>query len=233
MSSNQVASTSTQNIVPVQALFNSAGVFQTFVSQNQTFLPPVSPTQTGLTITSSTISTSTLSSNTLTNNTISGGTINGTTIGAVTPSTGVFTTISSSTSSVFLKSSLFKNLTGGDYLGISGAGGATQPILKISSNDAGQQISLNINSVDGTTGASLSINGITGQPKWTIDSYGNIFPSQGTTTQTNGLFYIPSCSGAPTGVPTVENAGITAMMYDETNNKLYAYNGGWKSVTLT
>jgi hypothetical protein len=151
-------------------------------------------------------------------------------IGGKTPAAGNFTSLSTTTSAVFQQSSLFKNLTGGNYIGISGAGGATQPILKINANDAGQQISFNINSVDGTTGASLSINGITGQPGWTIDSYGNIFPRQGTTTQTNGFFYIPSCSGAPTGVPAVENAGITCLMYDETNNYLYAYNGGWKKI---
>jgi len=237
MSSNQVASTSTQNIVPVQALFSTAGVFQTFVSQNQQFLPP------GGTGTVTSIGgTGTVSGLTLTGSVTTSGnlTLGGAldlssppTIGGTTPSSGIFTSITSNTSAVFQQTSLFKNVTSGNYIGISGAGAAVNPILKLSANDAGSQITLNINSVDTTTGASLLINGITGQPHWTIDSYGNIFPSQGTNAQTNGMFYIPSCSGAPTGVPTIENAGITCLMYDETNNKLYAYNGGWKSVSLT
>ena len=52
------------------------------------------------------------------------------------------------------------------------------------------------------------------------------------TTDTNGFFYIPTCAGTPTGVPTTKTGRIP-MVYDSTNNKFYMYNGGWKSVTLT
>ena len=52
------------------------------------------------------------------------------------------------------------------------------------------------------------------------------------TTVTDGFFYIPTCAGAPTGVPTTKTGRIP-MVYDSTNNKFYMYNGGWKSVTLT
>jgi len=51
------------------------------------------------------------------------------------------------------------------------------------------------------------------------------------TTATDGFFYIPTCAGVPTGVPTTK-AGRIPMVYDSTNNKFYMYNGGWKSVTL-
>lgn len=52
------------------------------------------------------------------------------------------------------------------------------------------------------------------------------------TTDTDGFLYIESCAGTPTGVPTTFT-GRVATVYDTTNNKLYIYNGAWKSVTLT
>lgn len=49
------------------------------------------------------------------------------------------------------------------------------------------------------------------------------------TTATDGFLLIATCAGAPTGVPTNAGAGQIPMIYDKTNNKLYAYNGGWKA----
>lgn len=40
--------------------------------------------------------------------------------------------------------------------------------------------------------------------------------------------FIPKIAGTPTNTP-----GGLEMVYDTTNNKLYVYNGAWKSVTLT
>lgn len=51
------------------------------------------------------------------------------------------------------------------------------------------------------------------------------------TTVTDGFLYIPTSAGAPTGVPTAQT-GTVAMEYDTTNNRLYVYNGAWKSVVL-
>lgn len=51
------------------------------------------------------------------------------------------------------------------------------------------------------------------------------------TNATTGFTYIPSCAGTPTGTPT-SYSGAVALVYDTTNNKLYAYNGAWKGVTL-
>jgi hypothetical protein len=46
---------------------------------------------------------------------------------------------------------------------------------------------------------------------------------------TTGHFSIPTSAGAPTGVPSGLAAGTVAIQYDTTNNKLYVYNGAWKS----
>ena len=68
------AKTVDQNLLPVQAYFNLDGSFNTFIGQGQPFYATANPVQSGLTITSSTIDS--------------------TTIGASSPSTGVFTNIS-------------------------------------------------------------------------------------------------------------------------------------------
>ncbi len=50
---------------------------------------------------------------------------------------------------------------------------------------------------------------------------------------TVGHFFVPSCAGTPTGVPTTIPTGQIAMHFDSTNNFLYAYLGGaWKKTTV-
>lgn len=44
--------------------------------------------------------------------------------------------------------------------------------------------------------------------------------------------YLPTIAGAPSATP-MPPAGTVAAIYDITNNKLYVYNGSWKSVTLS
>ena len=73
-------STVDQNLLPVQAYFDVYGNFQTFIGQGQPFYATVNPIQSGLTITNSTI--------------------NSTTIGALSPSTGVFTNIGTTTGTI-------------------------------------------------------------------------------------------------------------------------------------
>ena len=70
----------TQNLLPVQAYFDLQGNFQTFIGQNKPFFATISPYQSGLVITNSTIDS--------------------TIIGANSPSTGVFTNISTTTGSI-------------------------------------------------------------------------------------------------------------------------------------
>lgn len=67
--------------------------------------------------------------------------------------------------------------------------------------------------------------------KVVIDNAGNIYPTFGTTSMTNGFFYIPAAAGAPSGVPTAIS-GRVPMYYDTTNNNFYVYNGAWKKVLL-
>jgi hypothetical protein len=74
------AKTVDQNLLPVQAYFNLDGSFNTFIGQGLPFYATLNPVQSGLTITNSTI--------------------NSTTIGAISPSTGVFTNISTTTGQI-------------------------------------------------------------------------------------------------------------------------------------
>jgi len=69
-----------QNLLPVQAYFAVDGTFQTFIGQGVPFYATLNPVQSGLTITNSTIDSST--------------------IGATSPSTGVFTNISTTTGTI-------------------------------------------------------------------------------------------------------------------------------------
>lgn len=69
-----------QNLLPVQAYFAVDGTFQTFIGQGQPFFATLNPNQSGLAITLSTLDSSP--------------------IGSITPSTGVFTNISTTTGSI-------------------------------------------------------------------------------------------------------------------------------------
>jgi hypothetical protein len=69
-----------QNLLPVQAYFNLDGTFQTFIGQGRPFTVTISGPQSGLAITNSTLDSSP--------------------IGATTPSTGVFTNITTTTGTI-------------------------------------------------------------------------------------------------------------------------------------
>lgn len=45
---------------------------------------------------------------------------------------------------------------------------------------------------------------------------------------TDGFLYIPSCNGIPSGVPT-SRTGKVPIIYDVSTNRIFAYNGAWKS----
>lgn len=74
--------------------------------------------------------------------------------------------------------------------------------------------------------------GTNGSEDLRVTAAGNVHAASGTTTMTDGFFYIPAAAGAPTGVPTVIS-GRVPMYYDTTNNEFYVYNGGWKKVLLS
>ena len=69
-----------QNLLPVQAYFNADGSFNTFIGQGKPFYATSNPVQSGLTITNSTLDSSP--------------------IGATTPSTGAFTSFSTTTGTI-------------------------------------------------------------------------------------------------------------------------------------
>ena len=52
-----------------------------------------------------------------------------------------------------------------------------------------------------------------------------------TASAVTGILYLPTCAGAPTNTPT-SYSGTVGAIYDTTGNKLYIYNGGWKSATF-
>lgn len=52
------------------------------------------------------------------------------------------------------------------------------------------------------------------------------------TNATDGFLYVPTCAGAPTGVPRAQ-AGSVPLAYDTTNDKLWIYRGGtWAGVAI-
>jgi hypothetical protein len=68
-----------------------------------------------------------------------------------------------------------------------------------------------------------------------FDNVGNVVVNTAAvaTTATDGFLYIPTCAGAPTGVPTTFT-GRSPLVVDSTNNRFYVYvNGAWKYATLT
>lgn len=85
----------------------------------------------------------------------------------------------------------------------------------------------------GSSGGYFPTFGSNGSERMRIDTNGNVIINTAAiaTTATNGFLYIPSCAGAPTGVPTTVT-GRTPMVYDSTNNRFYIYSGSWRSVVL-
>lgn len=66
-----------------------------------------------------------------------------------------------------------------------------------------------------------------------VDANGNnaVGKASLATNATDGFIYIPSCAGAPTGVPSTRT-GYAPLVIDSTNNKLYYRSGGaWKAIT--
>jgi hypothetical protein len=85
-----------QNLLPVQAYFAVDGTFQTFIGQGQPFTVPISGPQSGLQITSSTLDSSPIGSN--------------------TPSTGIFTNISTTTGQISTTPSSSNDITNKYYV---------------------------------------------------------------------------------------------------------------------
>jgi hypothetical protein len=96
--------------------------------------------------------------------------------------------------------------------------------------DPGGNGRLAIGSVTGTAGNDASVTGSSDALR--LDTSGNIWPGRASASNmTNGFFYIPSASAAPSGTPTAIS-GYVPMYYDSSANQFYVYNGAWKKVTL-
>jgi hypothetical protein len=69
--------------------------------------------------------------------------------------------------------------------------------------------------------------------KLTVNKFGSVICNSAAldTNATDGFLYIPTTTDTPSGTPR-SYTGRVAMHYDTANNKLWIYNGGWKSVTL-
>lgn len=132
-----------------------------------------------------------------------------------------------------LLSELFVTRTGGgEVMRLRGGSSVpTDPVFHVSVNEAASLIGFNISTVDTTTVCTLSFAG-QGTTRWTMTSTGDFFPRQGSVGMKEGFMFVPGGAGAPTDIPTNENSGITPLYYDETNNRLYAYNAGWKFTQL-
>jgi hypothetical protein len=87
----------------------------------------------------------------------------------------------------------------------------------------------------GTTGQIL-IGNTSAAPSWSskvqVTTAGSVAAGTGSlaTNATDGFFYIPTCAGVPTGVPTTIS-GFAPMVIDSTDNSMYIYVGGsWRQV---
>lgn len=70
--------------------------------------------------------------------------------------------------------------------------------------------------------------------KWRFTAGQDLFPEAAVATDaTRGFLFVSGSNGVPTGVPANAASGIVPLCYDYANNDLYAYNGGWVSVSLS
>lgn len=124
----------------------------------------------------------------------------------------------------------------GDYLGVVGWGGyrasqfdtASAFIYAVAAdNFTSSALGTDLYFNTTPTGSNASVQ------RLLLSANGNVVVGSAAlnTAATNGFLYIPTCAGAPSGVPTAYT-GRVAMVFDSTNNRLYVYDGGWISVAL-
>jgi hypothetical protein len=117
--------------------------------------------------------------------------------------------------------------------------GATAATLYVRNNQGSIQVTMpasgNQASIVTSNATSISL-GVAGVRWLGVTAQGNVVagggakatPLEMATTATDGFLHIPSCSGTPTGVPTLIT-GAVPIVYDRTNDKIYVYRGGWKA----
>ncbi len=73
----------------------------------------------------------------------------------------------------------------------------------------------------------------TEQERMRIVRAGNVVIGTGALSKSSshGFLYIPTVSEAPEGIPD-DYPGRVPLVYDAANDRLYVYNGGWKSASF-
>lgn len=134
-------------------------------------------------------------------------------------------------------------IVGGSINATAGTGGATNGVGGVSTwkGGSGQGSGRGGSSVvQGGTGGATNAQGgsvlLKGGTGGGSGALGQVAVDNGgalATTATGGFFCLPTCAGAPTGVPANVPTGSVAMIFDTTNTKLWVYSGGaWVGVVL-
>ena len=185
------AESENQNLLPVQAYFSVDGTFQTFIGQGQPFYATVNPSQSGLNITNSTI--------------------NSTTIGAVTPSTGVFTNVTTTTGTISTAPTANTDIVNKQYVDAVAQGLNPKQAVKCA------------------TTANITLSGLQTIDTYTTLSGDRVLVKNQSTASENGI-YVASASGwtRATDMDTWSEVpgAYTVVLYGSAN-----YQTGWVSTS--
>ena len=181
------ALTSDQNILPVQAYFNLDGSFNTFIGQGQPFYATLNPIQSGLTITNSTI--------------------NSTSIGLITPSSGVFTNISTTTGSISTTPSNSTDLVNKNYVDMFVQGYAIKAECQVA-----------------TTG-NITLSGLQTIDGYTTLANDRVLVKNQTTSAQNGIYIASTGAWARSSDANTWNSLISAFTF--IMNGTTQQNSGW------
>ena len=181
------ALTSDQNILPVQAYFNLDGSFNTFIGQGQPFYATLNPIQSGLTITNSTI--------------------NSTSIGLITPSSGVFTNISTTTGSISTTPSNSTDLVNKNYVDMFVQGYAIKAECQVA-----------------TTG-NITLSGLQTIDGYTTLANDRVLVKNQTTSAQNGIYVASTGAWARSSDANTWNSLISAFTF--IMNGTTQQNSGW------
>ena len=185
------AKTEDQNLLPVQAYFAVDGTFQTFIGQGQPFYATVNPDQSGLHITNSTIDS--------------------TTIGATTPSTGVFTNVTTTTGTISTAPTANTDIVNKQYVDAVAQGLNPKQAVKCA------------------TTANITLSGLQTIDTYTTLSGDRVLVKNQSTASENGI-YVASASGwtRATDMDTWSEVpgAYTVVLYGSAN-----YQTGWVSTS--
>jgi collagen type VII alpha len=148
-------------------------------------------------------------------------------IGGTTPAAGTFTAVMATAFAIGATSSAGINIdkTSNSYIRFA-LSGTVKSMIGI---DDGNTLVVGAASGDTVIRSSqtLHFGDGGGNERGFIDTAGNASLGKASidTAATDGFFYVPSCAGPPTGVPTTKT-GRVPLIADSTNNKVYVYLGG-------